>query len=159
MTRPQDIDASECQVQSYWQHYTEPSADPLPATNTTLSNTLLPLGSGILTHNSAGVPIIVVCAKADLIDEGHDIAAGASGIGGMVKGKGGAWEERTDGIMQVLRMLCLKCKWSLFPLEHSLTSYRWCFPILHDAPARDIAGVATICASFIIHASCTVAGH
>jgi dynein light intermediate chain 1 len=99
------------QVQSYWQHYTEPSADPLPATNTALSNTLLPLGSGTLTHNSAGVPIIVVCTKADQIDEGHDIAAGASSMGGMVKGKGGAWEERTDGIMQVLRTMCLKCQW------------------------------------------------
>lgn len=99
------------QVQSYWQHYTEPSADPLPATNTALSNTLLPLGSGTLTHNSAGVPIIVVCAKADQIDEGHDIAAGASSMGGMVKGKGGAWEERTDGIMQILRTMCLKCQW------------------------------------------------
>ena len=111
MTRLQTIDASECQVQSYWQHYAEPSADPLPATNTTLSNTLLPLGPGTLTHNSAGVPIIVVCAKADQIDEGHDIAAGASSMGGMVKGKGGAWEERTDGIMQVLRTMCLKCQW------------------------------------------------
>ncbi|KAF8622105.1 hypothetical protein AX15_007242 [Amanita polypyramis BW_CC] len=114
-------------LQSYWQHYTEPSVDPLPVTNTALSNTLLPLGSGILTHNSAGVPIIVVCTKADLIDEGHDIAAGASGMGGMVKGKGGAWEERTDGIMQVLRSVCLKYGAALFyttPLPATLQVLR-----------------------------------
>ncbi|KIL55501.1 hypothetical protein M378DRAFT_17891 [Amanita muscaria Koide BX008] len=81
--------------------------------NTTLSNAVLPLGSGTLMHNLAGVPIIVVCAKAELIDEGLDIAAGASGMGGMVKGKGGAWEERTDGIMQeVLRTICLKCEFN-----------------------------------------------
>jgi dynein light intermediate chain 1 len=55
------------------------------------------------------VPIIVVCTKADLIDEGSDLAAGASGMGGMVRGKGGEWEERTDSIMQVLRTICLKC--------------------------------------------------
>lgn len=53
---------------------------------------------------------MVVCAKADLIDDSVDSAgAGASGMGGMVKGKGGEWEERTDGVMQVLRTICLKC--------------------------------------------------
>jgi dynein light intermediate chain 1 len=96
-------------VQSYIQHYTEPSTDPLP-TNSTLSNTILPLGPGTFTHNSAGVPIIVACTKADLIDDGNDMAAGASGMGSMVKGKGGEWEERTDGVMQVLRTVCLKCE-------------------------------------------------
>ena len=30
-------------------------------------------------------------------------------MGGMVKGKGDEWEERTDGIMQILRTVCLKC--------------------------------------------------
>ncbi len=99
-------------VQSHLQHYTEPSADPLPTANGALSSTLLPLGPGTLTHNSAGVPIIVVCTKADLIDEGNDVVAGASGMGSMVKGKGGEWEERTDGVMQVLRTICLKCKFS-----------------------------------------------
>lgn len=54
----------------------------------------------------AGVPIVVVCSKADLIDEAGDNAP----VGGMVKGKGGEWEERTDGIMQVLRTVCLKCE-------------------------------------------------
>jgi dynein light intermediate chain 1 len=55
------------------------------------------------------VPIIVVCSKADLIDETSTLVAGSSGMGGMVKGKGGEWEERTDGVMQVLRAICLKC--------------------------------------------------
>jgi dynein light intermediate chain 1 len=97
------------QVQAHLQHYTEPSSDPLPASNSTLSNTILPLGPGTFSHNAAGVPIIVACTKADLIDEGNDIVAGASGMGSMVKGKGGEWEERTDGVMQVLRTICLKC--------------------------------------------------
>ena len=96
-------------MQAHLQHYTEPSAEPLPTTST-LSSTLLPLGPGAFTHNSAGVPIIVACSKADLIDEGSDgIGAGASGMGGMVKGKSDDWEERTDGVMQVLRTICLKC--------------------------------------------------
>ena len=97
-------------VQSHLQHYTEASADPLPASTAALSSTLLPLGQGTLTHNSAGVPIIVACSKADLIDEATENVSGATGMGGMVKGKGGEWEERTDGIMQVLRTICLKCK-------------------------------------------------
>ena len=75
---------------------------------------MLPLGPGTLTHNLSGVPIIVVCAKADLIDEGSDlVGAPAPGMGAMVKGKGGEWEEQTDGIMQVLRTICLKCKSSV----------------------------------------------
>lgn len=41
------------------------------------------------------------------------MAAGASGMGSMVKGKAGDWEERTDGIMQVLRTICLKCAFFL----------------------------------------------
>ncbi|KAG2013214.1 hypothetical protein CC2G_010149 [Coprinopsis cinerea AmutBmut pab1-1] len=90
-------------LQSHLQHYTEPSSDPQETSTSTLSSTLLPLGPGTLTHNASGVPIIVVCSKADLIDDGPEIAAGA-----MVKGKGGEWEERTDGIMQVLRTICLK---------------------------------------------------
>lgn len=32
----------------------------------------------------------------------------------MVKGKGGDWEEQTDGVMQVLRTICLKCESSTF---------------------------------------------
>ncbi|KAF7352424.1 Dynein 1 light intermediate chain [Mycena venus] len=102
-------------LQAHLQHYSEPSVDP-PATVSSVSgSTLLPLGPGTLTHNSAGVPIIVVCTKADLIDEGgSDLGAGASGMGGMVRGKGGEWEERTDSIMQVLRTICLKYGAGLF---------------------------------------------
>ncbi|KAH7905536.1 dynein light intermediate chain-domain-containing protein [Hygrophoropsis aurantiaca] len=105
-------------LQAHLQHYTEDPAS-VPAASNLASNpdTLLPLGPGTLTHNTAGVPIIVVCAKADLIDEGADsggLAAGSSGMGGMVKGKGGEWEERTDGVMQVLRTVCLKYGASLF---------------------------------------------
>ena len=82
-------------VQAHLQYYTEPSSEPLPASST-LPGAVLPLGPGTLTHNIGGVPIIVPCTKADLIDEGNDvIGAGASGMGGMVKGKGGEWEERT----------------------------------------------------------------
>ncbi|KIK96822.1 hypothetical protein PAXRUDRAFT_825548 [Paxillus rubicundulus Ve08.2h10] len=102
-------------LQAHLQHYTEPSADSLLAASNLSSNTVLPLGPGTLTHNSAGVPIIVVCSKADLIDEGSDlVGAGTSGMGGIVKGKGGEWEERTDGIMQVLRTICLKYGAALF---------------------------------------------
>lgn len=100
----QSFNANEEIVQSHVQHYAEPSSDPEPASTSTLSSTLLPLGPGTLTHNASGVPVIVVCSKADLIDEGNEVVAG-----GMVKGKGGEWEERTDGIMQVLRTICLKC--------------------------------------------------
>ena len=97
-------------MQAHLQHYTEPSPEPIPATSSISNNTILPLGPGTLTHNAAGVPIIVACTKADLIDEGNDvIGAGTSGMGGMVKGKGGDWEEQTDGVMQVLRTICLKC--------------------------------------------------
>jgi len=106
----QNVEMSPFQVQSYLQHYSEPTNDPLPTSNSTLSSTLLPLGPGTFTHNSAGIPIIVACTKADLIDDGNDMVAGASGMGSMVKGKGGEWEERTDGVMQVLRTICLKCE-------------------------------------------------
>ncbi|KAF9651747.1 hypothetical protein BDM02DRAFT_3110207 [Thelephora ganbajun] len=100
-------------LQSHLQHYTEPSSEPLPTT--THSGTLLPLGQGTFTHNTGGVPVIVTCTKADLIDDNSDIVgAGAGGMGGMVKGKGGEWEERTDSIMQVLRTICLKYGAGLF---------------------------------------------
>lgn len=96
-------------MQSYIQRYSEPSAEALPTTST-VNDTLLPLGPGTLTHNTSGVPVIVVCSKADLIDDLRDpVVGGTSGMGGMVKGKGSEWEEQTDGIMQVLRVICLKC--------------------------------------------------
>ncbi|KAH9983550.1 DLIC-domain-containing protein [Russula compacta] len=101
--------------QAHLQHYTEPSAEPLPATSSGLQGTILPLGSGVFTHNAAGVPIVVVCTKADVVDDNNDlVGTGASGMGGMVKGKGDEWEERTDGIMQILRAVCLKYGAALF---------------------------------------------
>ncbi|KAF8261673.1 dynein 1 light intermediate chain [Lactarius quietus] len=101
--------------QAHLQHYAEPSSEPLLATASALHGAILPLGPGIFTHNTAGVTIIVACTKADLIDDNTDlVGAGASGMGGMVKGKGDEWEERTDGIMQILRAICLKYGASLF---------------------------------------------
>ncbi|KAG8834064.1 hypothetical protein FRC17_009627 [Serendipita sp. 399] len=96
------------------QHYTEPTDEPLPITTSTMTSSSLPLPHGSFTSNIAGVPVIVVCTKADLIDDNSDIAGGTSGMGGMVKSKGGEWEERTDGIMQVLRTICLKYGAALF---------------------------------------------
>ncbi|KAJ3572267.1 hypothetical protein NP233_g3194 [Leucocoprinus birnbaumii] len=117
-SRELEVIREECRerLQSHLQHYSEPSTDTdtLPASSSALNNTILPLGSGTLTHNTAGVPIVVVCSKADLIDEEIDTVAAATGMGGMVKGKGGEWEERTDGVMQVLRTICLKYGASLF---------------------------------------------
>lgn len=108
---PHNLTRLHTTVQAHLQRYTEPSAEPIPATSTLSDNTLLPLGPGTLTHNVAGVPIIIACTKADLIDESIDgLGAGTSGMGGMVKGKGGEWEERTDSIMQILRTIALKCK-------------------------------------------------
>lgn len=57
----------------------------------------------------------MTCTKADLIDEEEDVGLG------MTKGKGGEWEERTDGVMQVLRTICLKCR--LFVMFHPLIIY------------------------------------
>ncbi|KAG8693685.1 hypothetical protein FRC09_010357 [Ceratobasidium sp. 395] len=101
-------------LQAHLQHYTEPanpgdSTAPPLATSSLTSTLLLPLGPGTLTNNSAGLPIVVVCTKADQIDGTED----SVGLG-MVKGKGGEWEERTDGIMQVLRTICLKYGAALF---------------------------------------------
>jgi dynein light intermediate chain 1 len=48
---------------------------------------VLLLSPGTFTHSTAGVPIIVACTKADIIND--TMALGASGMGGMVKGKGG----------------------------------------------------------------------
>ena len=49
----------------------------------------------------------MLLAQNDMIDDGNDMVAGTSGMGSMVNGKGGEWEERRDGIMQVLRTICL----------------------------------------------------
>lgn len=145
-------------MQSHLQHYTEPSADPTPVSSS-LSSTLLPLGPGTLTHNSSGVPIIVACTKADLIDEGHDLAAGSSGMGGMVKGKGGEWEERTDGVMQVLRTICLKCMDQVYvsvilPL---MPFYRRSSFILYNTDTNNTTCAAAVCFAPLIYATCSFA--
>ncbi|KAH7103069.1 DLIC-domain-containing protein [Auriculariales sp. MPI-PUGE-AT-0066] len=102
-------------LQAHLQHYTEPSAEPTAALPLTAAATMLPLGPGTLTHNPAGVPIVVLCTKADLIDDSSDgLVPGPSGMGGMIKGKGPEWEERTDAVMQVLRTICLKYGAGLF---------------------------------------------
>ncbi|KAJ7852316.1 dynein 1 light intermediate chain [Mycena leptocephala] len=135
-------------LQAHLQHYSEPSIDPPAAVSSVSGSTLLPLGPGTLTHNSAGVPIIVVCTKADLIDEGSDLAAGASGMGGMVRGKGGEWEERTDSIMQVLRTICLKYGAGLFyATQHpatlqTLRQYALHMLFLPPAPSPAVASGA-----------------
>jgi dynein light intermediate chain 1 len=59
------------------------------------------------------VPITIVCTKADQIDVvaeelgfgGGPAGSGAKGVGGK-----GGWEERTDWINQVLRLVALMCK-------------------------------------------------
>ncbi|KII95256.1 hypothetical protein PLICRDRAFT_34097 [Plicaturopsis crispa FD-325 SS-3] len=127
-------------LQSHLQHYSEPSSDPLPATSTMSNDTLLPLPPGTFTHNTAGVPIVVTCTKADLIDDNNDlVGTGASGMGGMVKGKGGAWEERTDAVMQILRTICLKYGAALFyttPLPATLQVLRqYALHLLFAPPA------------------------
>ncbi|EMD40592.1 hypothetical protein CERSUDRAFT_111182 [Gelatoporia subvermispora B] len=132
--------------QAHLQHYTEPSAEPLPTTSS-LSDTVLPLGPGTFTHNAAGVPIIVTCTKADLIDEGSaGLGPGSSGMGAMVKGNGGEWEERTDGVMQVLRTICLKYGAALFyttPMPQTLQTLRqYTLHLLFTPPAPSLAFTA-----------------
>jgi hypothetical protein len=128
-------------VQSYLQHYTETTPEPLvvPSSNAALSNAVLPLGPGTLTHNESGLRIIVVCSKADLIDEEGDRPSSI-----MVKGKGGEWEERTDAIMQVLRTICLKRMFSKLLNPISLISTRWCGSILHYAKSGNSSVLETI---------------
>ncbi|KZP20124.1 hypothetical protein FIBSPDRAFT_542861 [Athelia psychrophila] len=138
---------SHDRLQSHLQHYTEPTSDPIPATSTLSSATVLPLSQGTLTHNPSGIPIIIACTKSDLIDEVSDLVAGSSGMGGMVKGKGGEWEERTDGIMQILRTIALKYGAALFyttPLPATLQALRqYTLHLLFVPPAPPPAGLST----------------
>ncbi|KAF8264082.1 hypothetical protein EI94DRAFT_1739241 [Lactarius quietus] len=47
--------------------------------------------------------------KLALIADNTDlVGAGASGTGGIVKGKRSEWDEHTDGIMLMLRAICFK---------------------------------------------------
>lgn len=91
-------------MQAHLQHYAEPPAAGAPAPAKTLGTTLLPLGQGTLTLNPAGVPIVVVCTRADQMDS----------VGDEMGMKGGSWEERTDWIQQVLRTICLSYGAALF---------------------------------------------
>jgi hypothetical protein len=150
-------------VQSYLQHYTEPSSDTL-STAATHSDALLPLGQGTLTHNASGIPIVVVCTKADLIDENNDlVGAGTSGMGGMVKGKGGEWEERTDSVMQILRTIGLKC--AHLGLRHlsgcklTRTSIRWRGVVLHNPSTGNVASSQAIRIASPLRTSSTITKH
>lgn len=142
-------------VQFHLQHYTEPTAEPLPITTATLADAnVLPLPQGTLTNNSAGMAIVVVCTKADLIDDNSDIAGvGASGMGGMVKGKGGEWEERTDGVMQVLRTICLKCRFfpKSLPAESESRRCRWRCSVLYLTSPRNCRSSTSICPPSPLH--------
>ncbi|KAL7420385.1 hypothetical protein Q5752_005355 [Cryptotrichosporon argae] len=91
-------------LQSLIQHYVEPPAPGIAAASSSLTaGTLLPLGPGTLTLNPSGVPIVVVCTKADLMDATGDEL-----------GMKGGWEERTDWVQQVLRTICLAHGAALF---------------------------------------------
>ncbi len=73
----------------------------MPSIATTYgSGPLLPLGPGTLSLNAHGIPVVVVCTKADLMDS----------VGDEMGMKGGGWEERTDWVQQVLRTMCLACE-------------------------------------------------
>jgi hypothetical protein len=87
---------------------------------------LLPLGQGTLTLNECGIPITIVCTRADLMDATGDEL-------GM---KGGGWEERTDWIQQVLRTISLACEWSFCQAYSILiVSSRWRCAVLYCAYA------------------------
>jgi dynein light intermediate chain 1 len=112
-------------VQSHLQHYAEPVAAPLAN-----YGAVLPLGQGSLTRNPAGVPIVVVCTRADQMDA----------VGDEMGMKGGGWEERTDWIQQVLRTVCLAHGAALFytaptqPQTYTLLR-EYLFHRLYTAPA------------------------
>ena len=75
--------------QAYFQHYIEPSAQPLLATSSDLQGTILPLDLRTLTHNTTGIPIIVARTKAEQIDDIADfVGSGGSDTGGMREANG-----------------------------------------------------------------------
>ncbi|TXT13129.1 hypothetical protein VHUM_01530 [Vanrija humicola] len=98
---------ADATVQSYLQHYAEPSSAAATggaAPSLAGVGPLLPLGQGALTLNPHGVPLVVVCTRADQMDA----------VGDEMGMKGGGWEERTDWIQQVLRTVCLAYGAALF---------------------------------------------
>nr|XP_031862034.1 uncharacterized protein CI109_002447 [Kwoniella shandongensis]KAA5529106.1 hypothetical protein CI109_002447 [Kwoniella shandongensis] len=104
--QPGETDDLRERLQSHIQHYVEPSSTSTAGMSTAYTGVgaVLPLGQGTLTLNRSGVPIIVVCTKADLMDS----------VGDEIGMKGGGWEERTDWVQQVLRTICLAHGASLF---------------------------------------------
>lgn len=96
--------------------------------------------------HSYGVPITIVCTKADQIDVVAEELGfgGPSGVGGKGIGGKGGWEERTDWIGQVLRLVALMCKdpLSLLPVPRLCSNlscrYRRRISLLHiSGPPRD----------------------
>lgn len=87
-------------VQHHVQNYSEPSSSTSYQGSSPYagSGAVLPLGQGVLTLN-LGVPIIVVCTRADRMD-----------VVGDELGMKGQWEERTDWVQQALRTICLACE-------------------------------------------------
>lgn len=82
-----------------------------------LRGTIVPLGPGKLTHNIAGIPIVIACTKT-IDDDTNLFGPGTSRLGGMVKGKGDKWEEHANGS----RYASLKCA-SHFPFSLSRFSF------------------------------------
>ncbi|KAL1407301.1 hypothetical protein Q8F55_006722 [Vanrija albida] len=130
-------DELRAKLQSHLQHYAEP-AGPAAATAPPASlagvGPLLPLGQGTLTLNPHGVPIVVVCTRADQMDA----------VGDEMGMKGGGWEERTDWIQQVLRTVCLAYGAALFytapTQEGSYALLReYLFHRLYASPASETA--------------------
>ncbi|ODN86793.1 hypothetical protein L198_07155 [Cryptococcus wingfieldii CBS 7118] len=84
-------------------HYIEPLPANVGTTTYAGVGPLLPLGSGTSTRSSE-IPSVVVCTKADLMDNAAE----------DVKFNGGRWEEKTDRARQALGNVCLAYGAALF---------------------------------------------
>ena len=77
------------------------------------------------------------------------VGAGASAVGGMVKGHTGKWEERTDGIMQIMCTIRLNVRVTFHPF-----SFKWCGATLfYTSPQWMTRNVLRQCTSPILFAS------
>ena len=105
-------------------------------------------------HNVAGVRITVVRAKEGLVDDSNVlVGAGASEIGGMVKGKGTTGGS-ADGFMQIPRTVCLKrmppsIHLFSFPLIYFRS--RWRGFTLHNAVTDQHSSVLHDCIRYTMH--------
>lgn len=139
-SRAEELEGHD-KLQSHLQHYTEPqaqsaagqpgSADGVTAgptfsqTYQNYSDTVLPLSTGVLTHNKCGVPIIIVLTKTDRLDSVGDELVSR----GIVKGKGLTsapgrggqnaystwnWDERVDWALAAIRVAGLMYGASVF---------------------------------------------